>query len=90
MEIKAGNIVTVKRKPTNENNATLVRRPVMKVDNEKQTFISDDAIEYKFSDIRYVAQSGRSYQSTGDLDVETWDKMSPLDRMKHLNIIHER
>ena len=37
-----------------------------------------------------LAKSGRFYHSTGGLDVEVWDKMSPLDRMKHLNLIHER
>jgi hypothetical protein len=87
MNIEAGIIVTVKRKPTNENNASLVRRPVIKVDIEKQTFISDDAIEYKFSDIRYVAKSGRSYRSIADLDVETWDKMTPKERLIHLGLI---
>jgi hypothetical protein len=90
MDIKPGNIVTVKRKPSFCNDASIVSRTIKSVNPENKTFVCDDAIRYKFSDIRYVAASGRTYRSIGDLDVETWDKMSPLDRMKHLKLITEK
>jgi hypothetical protein len=82
-----GDIVTVKRKKTNDNVATIVSRTIKSIDNDKQTFVCDDAIEYKFSDLRYVANSGRIYRSIADLDVETWDSMTPLQRLKHLGLI---
>lgn len=87
MNINPGNIVTVKRKPTNENNATIISRTIKEINSENKTFVCDDAIEYKFSDIRYVAKSGRVYQAIGNVDVETWDKMTPLERLIHLGLI---
>jgi len=36
----------------------------------------------------HVAKSGRKYRSIPeDVDVETWDVMTPVERMKHLGLI---
>ena len=51
MNIEVEKIVTLKRKPTNENSAVVVQRTIKKVNEEKKTIICDDAIEYKFKDI---------------------------------------
>jgi hypothetical protein len=89
MTIEAGNIVTVKRNPTTENSRTIVSRAIKEVNSEKQTFVCDDNIVYKFSDIRYVAKSGRAYRSIPDeVDIETWDKMTPKERLIHLGLIN--
>ena len=35
-----------------------------------------------------IAKSGRKYRSIPEgMDVEVWDVMSPLERMKHLGLI---
>jgi hypothetical protein len=46
-----GTIVKVKRKPTNENCATIVYRAIKTVDEKKKTIDCDDNIRYKFKDV---------------------------------------
>jgi hypothetical protein len=49
--IQAGDVVKLKRKPTNENNATIVFRGVRFVDYQKKIVGCDDNIDYNFKDI---------------------------------------
>jgi len=49
--LEVGDTVTVKRKPTNENSATIVYRTIKKIDFKKKTIDCDDNIRYKFSNI---------------------------------------
>jgi hypothetical protein len=46
--------------------------------------------ELRIHNPELLAESGRFYHSTGGLDVETWDKMTFIERLKHLNILKER
>ena len=34
-----------------------------------------------------LAKSGRFYHSTGGIDVEIWDTMTMIERLKHLGVI---
>jgi hypothetical protein len=49
--IKEGMIVKLKRKPTNDNCATVVFRTIKSIDYNKKKIVCDDAIEYNFKDI---------------------------------------
>jgi len=49
--LEVGNIVTLKRKPTNENCATVVNRTIKSINYKKKTIDCDDNIVYKFKDI---------------------------------------
>ena len=51
LNLKVGMIVQLKRKPTNENNATIVFRGIKSIDYNKKVISCDDNIEYKFKDI---------------------------------------
>ncbi|MFA5207407.1 MAG: hypothetical protein WC428_02005 [Candidatus Paceibacterota bacterium] len=51
IKLEAGTIVKLKRKPTNENNATVVFRGIKSVDYKKKIISCDDNIDYKFKDI---------------------------------------
>jgi len=88
MNIEVGKIVIVKRKPTNENYATIVTRTIKEVNFENKTIDCDDNIQYSFNDIRYEALSGRIYHNIpNELDVETWDKMSVVERLHYKGLI---
>jgi hypothetical protein len=43
--------------------------------------------ELRIHNPELLAKSGRFYYSTGGLDVETWDKMTPKERLIHLGVI---
>lgn len=43
--------------------------------------------ELRIHNPELLAKSGRFYHSTGGLDVETWDKMTPKERLIHLGLI---
>jgi hypothetical protein len=49
--LKEGMVVDLKRKPTNENNATIVTRRIKSINFKKKTIDCDDNITYKFKDI---------------------------------------
>ena len=49
--VEVGMIVKLKRKPTNENNATVVVRKIKSIDYNKKVISCDDNIDYKFKDI---------------------------------------
>jgi hypothetical protein len=51
INLEVGDTVTVKRKPTNENYATIVLRTIKSIDNEKKTITCDDNIVYEFKNI---------------------------------------
>lgn len=46
-----GMLVKLKRKPTNENSATIVNRRIKSIDRDNKKIVCDDAIEYKFSQL---------------------------------------
>jgi hypothetical protein len=88
MNIEVGKGVTLQRKPTNENSAIVVGRTIKKVNFENKTFVCDDAIRYKFSDVIYEAKSGRIYHNIpNELDVDTWDKMLVAERLRYKGLI---
>jgi hypothetical protein len=88
MNIEVGKIVTLKRKPTNENSAVVVNRTIKEINNENKTIDCDDNIRYHFSDIIYEATSGRRYHNIpNELDVDTWDKMSVVERLHYKGLI---
>ena len=91
MNIEVGKIVTLRRKPTNENSSVVVQRTIKEVSIKKQTIDCDDNIRYSFSDIIYEATSGRRYHNIpNELDVETWDKMTVVERLHYKGLIKER
>lgn len=51
LNLKRGSIVKLKRKPTNDNNATEVYRTIKEIDFKKKTIFCDDNIVYKFKDL---------------------------------------
>lgn len=91
MNIEVGKVVSVKRKPTNENSATIVRRIIKEVNYKDKTIDCDDNIRYSFSDIVYEAKSGKIYLNIPDeLDVDTWDNMSIIERLHYKGLIKEK
>ena len=51
IKLETGTIVKLRRKPTNENNATVIFRGIKSVDYKKKIISCDDNIDYKFKDI---------------------------------------
>lgn len=66
--IKVGMVVKLKRKPTNENNATQVFRGIKSIDYEKMTIACDDNIDYKFKDIIFAKKLLNEYPNAFVID----------------------